>query len=60
MELAHSLCLNVDVADKLSEHKRPVFVYEWLRFLEKVLSAARRVIYFIVSIEFSFICLSFI
>ena len=43
MELAHSLLLNEEAFKKISENKRPVFVFEWLRFLDKVLSAAQKV-----------------
>ncbi|CAN7999924.1 unnamed protein product [Ixodes hexagonus] len=40
MELSHSLTLNEEVLAQLPEVKRPVFVFEWLRFLDKVLVAA--------------------
>lgn len=43
MELAHSLLLNEDALAQITEAKRPVFVFEWLRFLDKVLVAANRV-----------------
>ena len=43
MELAHSLLLNEEALGRISESKRPVFVYEWLRFLDKVLVAAQKV-----------------
>lgn len=43
MELAHSLLLNEEAFKKIPENKRPVFVFEWLRFLDKVLSAAQKV-----------------
>lgn len=42
MELAHSLLLNEEAFKKIPENKRPVFVFEWLRFLDKVLSAAQK------------------
>ncbi|KAK0176436.1 hypothetical protein PV328_000569 [Microctonus aethiopoides] len=42
MELSHSLTLNEDALDQIPEAKRPVFVFEWLRFLEKVLVAAQK------------------
>lgn len=42
MELAHSLLLNDEALKKIQESKRPVFVFEWLRFLDKVLSAAQK------------------
>lgn len=44
MELAHSLLLNEDALAQITEAKRPVFIFEWLRFLDKVLVAANRVI----------------
>ena len=43
MELAHSLLLNEEALNRISESKRPVFIYEWLRFLDKVLVAAQKV-----------------
>lgn len=43
MELSHSLTLNEDALDQIPEAKRPVFVFEWLRFLDKVLVAAQKV-----------------
>lgn len=43
MELAQSLLLNEDAYKKVAEAKRPVFIYEWLRFLDKVLVAAQKV-----------------
>ncbi|XP_068597113.1 HEAT repeat-containing protein 5B [Brachionichthys hirsutus] len=43
MELAHSLLLNEDALAQITEAKRPVFIFEWLRFLDKVLAAANRV-----------------
>ncbi|KAL6466465.1 hypothetical protein MHYP_G00242690 [Metynnis hypsauchen] len=43
MELAHSLLLNEDALAQITEAKRPVFIFEWLRFLNKVLIAANKV-----------------
>ncbi|XP_060895385.1 HEAT repeat-containing protein 5B isoform X1 [Labrus mixtus] len=43
MELAHSLLLNEDALVQITEAKRPVFIFEWLRFLDKVLVAANKV-----------------
>lgn len=43
MELSHSLTLNEDALNQIPEAKRPVFVFEWLRFLDKVLVAAQKV-----------------
>ncbi|CAH1791410.1 unnamed protein product [Owenia fusiformis] len=42
MELAHSLLLNEEALKRISDNKRPVFIYEWLRFLDKVLIAAQK------------------
>lgn len=44
MELSHSLTLNEEAFKQIPEHKKPVFVFEWLRFLDKVLVAAHKVI----------------
>lgn len=44
MELAHSLLLNEEALAQITEAKRPVFIFEWLRFLDKVLVAANKVI----------------
>ncbi|XP_055491112.1 HEAT repeat-containing protein 5B [Leucoraja erinacea] len=43
MELAHSLLLNEETLAQITEAKRPVFIFEWLRFLNKVLVAANKV-----------------
>lgn len=43
MELSHSLTLNEDALNQIPEAKRPVFIFEWLRFLDKVLVAAQKV-----------------
>ncbi|XP_076872255.1 HEAT repeat-containing protein 5B isoform X2 [Brachyhypopomus gauderio] len=43
MELAHSLLLNEDALAQITEAKRPVFIFEWLRFLNKVLISANKV-----------------
>ncbi|XP_015671481.1 HEAT repeat-containing protein 5B [Protobothrops mucrosquamatus] len=42
MELAHSLLLNEEALAQITEAKRPVFIFEWLRFLEKVVVAANK------------------
>lgn len=49
MELAHSLLLNEDALAQITEAKRPVFIFEWLRFLDKVLVAANKVWYYFFS-----------
>lgn len=43
MELSHSLLLNEQALSQVAESKRPIFIYEWLRFLDKVLVAAQKV-----------------
>lgn len=43
MELSHSLVLNEEALKEIPEPKRPVFIFEWLRFLDKVLSTAQKV-----------------
>lgn len=48
MELAHSLLLNEEALAQITEAKRPVFIFEWLRFLDKVLVAANKVWYWVV------------
>uniref|UniRef100_A0A6A7FSQ7 HEAT repeat-containing protein 5A n=5 Tax=Hirondellea gigas TaxID=1518452 RepID=A0A6A7FSQ7_9CRUS len=42
MELSHSLTLNEEALQQLPAAKRPIFVFEWLRFLNKVLGAANK------------------
>lgn len=42
MELSHSLTLNEEALSQLPPAKRPIFVFEWLRFLDKVLEAAHK------------------
>lgn len=44
LELAQNLILNEEALNSLPENKRPVFIYEWLCFLNKVLGAAQKVI----------------
>lgn len=43
MELSHSLTLNEEALSQIPPAKRPVFIFEWLRFLDKVLLAAQKV-----------------
>lgn len=50
MELAHSLLLNEDALAQITEAKRPVFIFEWLRFLDKVLVAANKVTVYILAL----------
>lgn len=47
MELAHSLLLNEAALKTVPENKQDVFIYEWLRFLKKVLKASQKVRIFI-------------
>ncbi|XP_040206730.1 HEAT repeat-containing protein 5B isoform X1 [Rana temporaria] len=42
MELAHSLLLKEDALAQVTEAKKPVFIFEWLRFLDKVLVSANK------------------
>ncbi|XP_059505188.1 HEAT repeat-containing protein 5A isoform X2 [Stegostoma tigrinum] len=42
MEEAHGPLLNEELYSQLSESKKPEFVFEWLRFLEKILVAASK------------------
>ncbi|NXG34525.1 HTR5A protein, partial [Dromaius novaehollandiae] len=42
MELAHSLLLNEEAYNQLGEFQKAEFVFEWLRFLEKLLPATSR------------------
>ncbi|XP_039260448.2 HEAT repeat-containing protein 5B-like [Styela clava] len=42
MELAHGLLLNEEALSQVPKNKKTIFVYEWLRFLEKVLGAAQK------------------
>lgn len=44
MESSHSLLLNEEAFKKIEDHKKPVYVFEWLRYLDKVLIAAQKVI----------------
>jgi len=43
MELSHSLLLNEEAYSQLPDVKKPVFIYEWLRFLNRVLPVAQKV-----------------
>ncbi|XP_033621011.1 HEAT repeat-containing protein 5A isoform X2 [Fukomys damarensis] len=42
MELAHSLLLNEDAYSQLGEVRKAEFIFEWLRYLEKLLIATSR------------------
>ena len=43
MELAHSLLLNEEAYNQLSEVQKAEFIFDWLRYLEKLLLATSRV-----------------
>lgn len=43
MELSHSLTLNEEALAQIPDAKKPVFIFEWLRYLDKVLVAAQKV-----------------
>lgn len=43
MELAHSLLLNEEAYNQLGEVQKAEFIFEWLRYLEKLLLATSRV-----------------
>lgn len=43
MELAHSLLLNEEAYNQLGEVQKAEFIFEWLRYLEKLLLASSRV-----------------
>lgn len=45
MELSHSLTLNEEALAQIPSAKKPVFIFEWLRFLDKVLIAAQKVLF---------------
>ncbi|XP_026315356.1 HEAT repeat-containing protein 5B isoform X2 [Hyposmocoma kahamanoa] len=42
MEVSHSLTLNETALQQLPDDKKPLFIFEWLRFLDKVLVAAQK------------------
>lgn len=44
MEVSHSLTLNETALQQLPDDKKPLFIFEWLRFLDKVLVAAQKVL----------------
>lgn len=43
MELAHGLLLNEEAYKEIADNKKAIFIYEWLKFLHKVLGAAQKV-----------------
>lgn len=42
MEFSHSLTLNEEALAQIPDAKKPVFIFEWLRYLDKVLVAAQK------------------
>lgn len=58
MELSHSLTLNEEALSQIPPAKRPVFIFEWLRFLDKVLLAAQKVSDFhsLMTLHYCFVC----
>ncbi|XP_017777275.1 PREDICTED: HEAT repeat-containing protein 5B isoform X3 [Nicrophorus vespilloides] len=42
MEMSHSLTLNEEALAQIPVAKKPIFIFEWLRFLDKVLVAAQK------------------
>lgn len=57
MELAHSLLLNEEAYSQLGEVQKAEFIFDWLRYLEKLLLATSRVgkIVFLVLLVWFFI-----
>lgn len=43
MDSSHSLILNEEAFKQIPDHKKPVYVFEWLRYLDKGLIAAQKV-----------------
>lgn len=43
MEMSHSLTLNEEAYKKVPDQQKPVFLFEWLRYLDKVLVVAHKV-----------------
>lgn len=44
MDLSHNIVLNEEVLKSLSDQKKPIFVFEWLRFVERSLLSAQKVV----------------
>ncbi|KAB7498931.1 HEAT repeat-containing protein 5B [Armadillidium nasatum] len=42
MEMSHSLTLNEQALSELKPAQRPIFIFEWLHFLDKILEAAQK------------------
>jgi len=43
MESAHSLILNEKALEQISEANKPIFILEWLRYLDKTLATTSKV-----------------
>lgn len=43
MEQSNSLLLNEEALSLCTDSKKPVFVYEWLRYLNRILPATEKV-----------------
>lgn len=43
MEQSNSLLLNDEALKQCPDAKKPIFVYEWLRYLDRILPAAQKV-----------------
>ena len=42
MDLSHNIVLNEEVLKSLSDQKKPIFVFEWLRFVERSILSAQK------------------
>lgn len=43
MEAPQSLTLNEEALQQIPDHNKPVYIFEWLRYLDKVLVTAQKV-----------------
>lgn len=43
MEAPQSLTLNEEALKQIPDHNKPVYIFEWLRYLDKVLVSAQKV-----------------
>ena len=55
MELAHGLLLNEDALKTIQDNKKDIFIYEWLRFLHKVLEASQKASAILFCLEYIYI-----
>lgn len=58
MESPQSLTLNEEALKQIPEHNKPVYIFEWLRYLDKVLVAAQKVSNAYFTFFFSFLKLN--